>query len=166
MGTPIADSLDRTEQQWRHLEDRRNSNSDVRGSVIRKQTNPPERPPKKAHLRGDSTTPPVTPPRGATPSSRPPSRTSSNATPPSRGNTPTSSVLRANRPKFPSPPGSPEKSSRIQDLPLPPPPTETSFDYDTPIIDTPPTSTIQNMPLPAPPMESDSMEGDENPTLR
>ncbi len=145
-GTPIADSLDRTEA-WRRL-----GNG---APPSEKSVTPPERPPKKPHLRGDSATPPVTPPRGATPSSRPPSRSSSNATPPSRGTTPNSSVR--GRPKYPSPPGSPEKT-RL----LPPPPIETSFDYDTP---TTTTSNIQSMPLPAPPTENESRD-EQKPTLR
>lgn len=151
--TPIRESL----QKWRHSDDS-TSNSGTRKSTAL----PPERPPKKPHLRNpDSASPPVTPPRGVTPSnsSRPSSRSSSNATPPSRGTTPNSSMR--NRPKFPSPPGSPEKS-RIQELPLPPPPPmETNFDYDTP--------SIQDMPLPAPPSTMDTTEkteGDDKPTLR
>lgn len=118
---------------------------------------PPERPPKKPHLRGNS--PPATPPRGVTPISRPPSRTSSNATPPSRGTTPTSSVR--GRPKFPSPPGSPEKSRITPPIgTVPPPPMETNFDYDTP-------TSIQDMPLPPPPpVLEESTEEQEKPTLR
>ena len=109
------------------------------------QEKPPERPPKKPHLRKatssrENTPPPVTPPRGHTPSV-PPSRPPSRSTPPgrmsngsmatpspqseqsSRGTTPvsyqgsqllrsssTSSSIRS-RPKFPSPPGSPDKNT-------------------------------------------------------
>ena len=69
--------------------------------VENEQQQPPERPPKKAHLKGDSppTVPvtPVTPPRGQTPTSR--------------GTTP--------KPKFPSPPASP---LLMQKRPLPPTP--------------------------------------------
>ena len=92
-----------------YLQERYNGGTGTSWSSLNKSDSPPERPPKKPHLRGsaDSATPPITPPRGATPSSRPPSR-SSNATPPSRGTTPNSSIR--GRPKFPSPPGSPEKS--------------------------------------------------------
>ena len=131
---------------------------------------PPERPPKKPHLRGpgDTTTPPITPPRGATPCSRPDSRSSSNATPPSRGTTPTSSV-RGSRPKFPSPPGSPEKSRLKEGLPWeapPPPPMETNFDYGTP-TDQKGVSNIQSMPLPPPPtLEESTCTEVEPPTLR
>ena len=108
------------------------------------QEKPPERPPKKPHLRQatasrENTPPPVTPPRGHTPS-MPPSRPPSRSSPPvkmsnggvttpipqseqsSRGATPVSSqgphLLRSSstsssirsRPKFPSPPGSPNKN--------------------------------------------------------
>ena len=61
---------------------------------------PPERPPKKAHLKGGDSPPtvtPVTPPRGQTPTSR--------------GATP--------KPKFPSPPSTP---LLMQKRPLPPTP--------------------------------------------
>ena len=108
------------------------------------QEKPPERPPKKPHLRQaptsrESTPPPETPPRGHTPSVpplRPPSRSSpqgkmlngGSSTPSpqsaqsSRGTTPVSGqahqLLRSSsttssiksRPKFPSPPGSPDKN--------------------------------------------------------
>ena len=159
--TPVRDRSENQQPQQRWS---------IASNVSRQSSSmPPERPPKKAHLRGssDSATPPITPPRGVTPcnSSRPASRASSNATPPSRGTTPTSSV-RNNRPKYPSPPGSPEKS-RLQETPLPPPPPmETNFDYDTPSEK----SSIQSMPLPPPPApakpEVETVSIEDKPTLR
>ena len=164
--TPVRDRSENQQPQQRWS---------IASSNVSRQSSsmPPERPPKKPHLRGssDSATPPITPPRGVTPSnnsSRPASRASSNATPPSRGTTPTSSIIRNNRPKYPSPPGSPEKS-RLQETPLPPPPPmETNFDYDTPSEK----SSIQSMPLPPPPAPVSKAEVEtvvsieDKPTLR
>ena len=159
--TPVRDRSENQQPQQRWS---------IASNVSRQSSSmPPERPPKKAYLRGssDSATPPITPPRGVTPSnsSRPASRASSNATPPSRGTTPTSSIIRNNRPKYPSPPGSPEKS-RLQETPLPPPPPmETNFDYDTPSEK----SSIQSMPLPPPPATAEVetvVSIEDKPTLR
>ncbi|XP_059080117.1 NHS-like protein 1 isoform X2 [Tigriopus californicus] len=108
---------------------------------------PPERPPKKPHLRSsssrDNTPPPTTPPRGHTPSHSSSSGSSRVTTPISYSR---SSSIRHSKPKFPSPPGSPRSGAKARSPTPPPPP--------SPLPRMPSPPSIQDLPLPPPPPPS------------
>eukprot|EP00095_Tigriopus_kingsejongensis_P005933 maker-scaffold316_size209483-snap-gene-1.28 protein:Tk05933 transcript:maker-scaffold316_size209483-snap-gene-1.28-mRNA-1 annotation:"protein shroom" len=134
-------SVSGTLEAWRHRQETERD----RIRRVEQHPMPPERPPKKPHLRSsssrESTPPPGTPSRGHTPS-----RSSSSSS--SRVNTPvlysrSSSFQHASKPKCPTPPSSPAPLLKARS-PTPPPPPSPLLRGNTP-------PNLCDLPLPPPP---------------